>query len=82
MATTVQELINYLNDIEDKDQAVIYQYYLAEHFDFYDGTPTPTAEQFNKAVEDLDCETLWDEAHDTLSDYLHDLCEIEEEEED
>jgi len=33
MATTVAELIEQLNQVEDKNQAVIYQYYLAEHFD-------------------------------------------------
>ena len=28
---TVQGLINYLNTIEDKQQPIIYQFYLAEH---------------------------------------------------
>lgn len=32
MATTVRQLISYLQEIEDKDQPVMYQYYLAEHF--------------------------------------------------
>lgn len=29
---TVQGLINYLNQIEDKNQPVIWQFYLAKHF--------------------------------------------------
>jgi hypothetical protein len=30
---TIQGLIDHLNTIEDKSQPVIYQYYLAEHFE-------------------------------------------------
>jgi hypothetical protein len=63
MATSVQELINYLNDIEDKEQPVIYQYFLAEHF-------SATPAQFEGAVESLDCEELWDDAHDTVREYI------------
>lgn len=63
MSTTVKELINYLNGIKDKDQPVIYQYYLAEHFEVDE-------KKFATAVEDLDDESLWDEAYDTLKDYL------------
>lgn len=33
MATTIRELINHLNEIEDKNQSVVYQYYVAEHFE-------------------------------------------------
>lgn len=49
MATTVQGLINYLSEIEDKTQPVIYQYYLAEHF-------TTTPEIFEKVAEEFDSE--------------------------
>jgi len=76
MATTVQELINYLNDIEDKEQSVMYQYYLAEHF-------SASAEQFESAVDALDCEDLWDEAHDTIREYITGQeTEYEDEDED
>lgn len=61
--TTVQELINYLNDIEDKQQPVMYQYYLAEHF-------SATPAQFEDAVDSLDCAELWDDAHDTVREYI------------
>ena len=43
---TVQNLIDQLNKIEDKEQSVIFQYFLAEHFEF-DDKGTPTAEQFD-----------------------------------
>jgi hypothetical protein len=74
MATTVQELINYLNDIEDKEQPVIYQYFLAEHF-------SATPAQFESAVDALDCEDLWDDAHDTVREYITGEQEDEDEEE-
>jgi hypothetical protein len=74
MATTVQELINYLNDIKDKEQPVIYQYFLAEHF-------SATPAQFESAVESLDCEELWDDAHDTVREYITGEQEDEDEEE-
>jgi hypothetical protein len=63
MATTVKELIKYLSTIENQEQPVIYQYYLAEHFEVSD-------KKFGKAVNDLDHESLWDEAYETLNDYL------------
>jgi len=31
--TTVRELIKHLQEIDNPDQAIIYQYYLAEHFE-------------------------------------------------
>jgi hypothetical protein len=64
MATTVKELIKYLQTVENQDQPVIYQYYLAEHFEVSD-------KKFSKAVDDLDDESLWDEAYQTLKDYLN-----------
>jgi len=63
MATSVQELIDYLKDIEDKEQPVIYQYFLAEHF-------SATPAQFDSAVESLDCEDLWYDAHATVREYI------------
>lgn len=65
---TVQNLINELNKIDNKEQSVMFQYFLAEHFDL-DGD-TPTSEQFNEVADDLDHESLWQEACDTINDYL------------
>lgn len=67
---TVQNLIDQLNKIENKEQSVIFQYYLAEHFEFED-KGTPTAEQFDEATDALDDESLWEEAGETVSDYLY-----------
>jgi hypothetical protein len=68
MATTVQELIGFLNEVEDKSQPIIYTYYLAEHFDL-DGEQ-PTLEQFTKTADDLNDLSLWDEAGETINDYI------------
>jgi hypothetical protein len=65
---TVKQLIEQLQEIENKDQTVIFQYFLADHFDL-DGQ-TPTAGQFDQAFEDLDDYSLWDDACDTINDYL------------
>jgi hypothetical protein len=68
MATTVGELIEYLNLIEDKNQAVIYQYYLAEHF-------SVDAETFATVAEDFDSEMPNDrDNHDAVAEALADAC--------
>jgi hypothetical protein len=78
---TVQNLIDQLNKIEDKEQSVIFQYYLAEHFEFED-KGTPTAEQFDEATDDLDDSSLWDDSAETINDYLFGLMNTDEEEEE
>jgi hypothetical protein len=77
---TVKSLISQLEEIEDKDQSIIFQYFLAEHFEFADGTPSPTAEQFDKVAEDLDHESLWDDAHETVNDYAYGVVSEDDEE--
>ncbi len=69
---TVNELINQLQQIGNRDQTVIFQYFIAEDFELCDTdeNQTPTAEQFDKAAEDLDHHTLWDDAAETINDYL------------
>jgi hypothetical protein len=69
MATTVRDLIAQLQEIKDKDQAVIFQYFLADHFSF-DTLKTPTPEEFDQVAENLDDASLWDDAAETISDYL------------
>jgi len=65
---TVNDLINQLNKVKNKEQTVIFQYYLAEHFEL-DGEE-PTAEQFDEAADNLDDNSLWDEAGETINDYI------------
>lgn len=65
---TIKELIQQLQEIENKDQTVIAQYFLAEDFEL-DGE-SPTAAQFDNAAKNLDHHTLWDDSAETLNDYL------------
>ena len=60
---TIKNLIEQLSEIEDKEQSVMFQYFLAEHF-------STTQEKFDDAVEALDCAELWDDAHDTVREYI------------
>ena len=78
---TVQNLIDQLNQIDDKEQSVIFQYYLAEHFEFED-KGTPTAEQFDEVADDLDDESLWEDSAETINDYLFGIMNKDEEEEE
>jgi hypothetical protein len=78
---TVQNLIDQLNQIDDKEQSVIFQYYLAEHFEFED-KGTPTAEQFDEVADDLDDESLWEDSAETINDYLFGIMNKDEDEEE
>jgi hypothetical protein len=78
---TVQNLIDQLNQIDDKEQSVIFQYYLAEHFEFED-KGTPTAEQFDEVADDLDDESLWEESAETVNDYLFGIMNKDEDEDE
>lgn len=64
--TTVKELIKHLQEIDNPDQAIIYQYYLAEHFD-------ADVKVFEKVARTLNSEipSLFN-SHDIISEYLAD----------
>jgi hypothetical protein len=77
---TVQNLIDQLSKVEDKEQTIVFQYWLAEHFD-----PQPTDEQFYEASEALWADALWQEALETLTEEVASVIAKEsgeEEEED
>jgi hypothetical protein len=80
--TTVANLIAQLSEIENKEQPIIFQYFLAEHFEFSDlgEVRQPTLEQFDQVADALDHESLWDEARETINDYAYGICESENEE--
>ena len=61
---TVQELINQLQAIDDKEQPVVYQYYLAEHFDV-------DKETFAEAsAYDYHQDGLWSDAYQSLKEFF------------
>jgi hypothetical protein len=81
---TVKDLIEQLNDIEDKEQPIIFQYFLAEHFEFSDlgEVRQPTLEQFDEVVDALDHESLWDDARETINDYAYGIVSEDDEEDE
>jgi hypothetical protein len=66
--TTVKQLIEQLEEIEDKEQTVIYQYYLAEHFWMDDEQPTPA--EFETVAKDGETKYIWDGAGEHINDKL------------
>jgi hypothetical protein len=69
---TVRKLIKQLQEIENQDQTIIAQYFLAEHFDFalYEGDTQATAQEFTKAAAILDPSFLWDTPAEIVNDEL------------
>jgi hypothetical protein len=72
--TTVKELIEELNQIEDQSQTIICQYYIAEHFYFdLDGPQTmATQKEFAKVAEKTDSFTIWEDTAQEINDLVFD----------
>jgi hypothetical protein len=72
--TTVKELIKELEQIEDKGQTIIWQYYLAEHFSFdLDGPQTTaTQKEFDKVAKKTDSFTIWEDTAQEINDLVFD----------
>ena len=69
--TTVRQLIEQLNLIEDKEQVVIFQYYLAELFEYHDEeTASPNKEQFAEIAETIG-DYVFDDSYTFLNDYVY-----------
>lgn len=79
---TVKDLIEQLSEIADKDQPIIFQYWVAEDFEFHDGSGTPTQEQFAEVADDLHPDSLWDDAKTIVNDALYDVIIRDSEEEE
>ncbi len=63
--TTVRELIDHLFKVEDLDEPILYQYYLAEHFDLESGDKVweQVATEMNGLIPGTDtCSELISEA--------------------
>lgn len=70
MSRTVRELVAELSAIENLDQPIMYEYYLAEQFEFADETPTPTPEQFGEIIDNLD-PTMFSQVYSELNDIVY-----------
>lgn len=79
MATTVKNLIKQLQEIENQDQTVVFQYYIAE--DFIDPTTDDNMEpeRFEKIVESELSEThLWDDVFEEVVNAINEYEDGEE----
>jgi len=68
MSRTIRELIAELSAVENLDQPIVALWSLAEDFEFADGTPTPTPEQFGKIIAEI---TLDDVTYAELNDIVY-----------
>lgn len=79
MATTVKELIKQLQEIENQDQTVVFQYYIAEHFidPITDDNMEP--ERFEKIVEnEINEDYLWDDVFEEIAKAINEYEDDEE----
>jgi predicted RNA-binding protein with EMAP domain len=69
---TVQKLIEKLNEIENKDQAIIYAYFLAEDFEYGLGDVHPTAEEFATVAKEEGSSWFFEEAAEHINNAVYD----------
>jgi len=70
--TTVKQLIEQLQEIEDQDQPLIFQYYTKEDFEYGDDETVVSDEVFEEAVEWAERVNVWEDAYDYLNDHIYD----------
>ena len=72
MAQTIKQLIAELSAIENQDQPVFALYWQAENFEFGDGKPTPTPEQFGEILDTnyFDWTELSEQINDSVYEYI------------
>ena len=80
MAMTIKEFIAELSAIENQDQPIASNYWLAEDFEFADGeTATPTPEQFGVIISRMSLDDIsYEELNDSVYYFMSALNEEEE----
>jgi hypothetical protein len=68
--TTVKQLIEQLQEIENQDQPVIFQYYTKENFEYGDDETVVSDEVFEEAVEWARRVDVWEDAYAYLNDHI------------
>ena len=73
--TTIKELIEQLETIENKDQKVVFKYYIAQHFIDTRTDDNMEPEVFEKVAANADeMQTyMWDDADDFMSRAVDDI---------
>jgi hypothetical protein len=75
MSETIRELIAELSAIENQDQPIISKYFLAENFEYADGTPTPSPKKFEDFIvmELTSYDDIWESSYDLLNNLIYEF---------
>lgn len=79
---TVKSLIEQLQEIENQDQPIIFQYYIAEHFIDPMTQDNMEPERFEKVadeVEDNRSQYIWDDVFQEIAEIIDELEDEDEE---
>lgn len=68
--STVKQLIEQLQEIEDQDQPIIFQYYTKENFEYGDDETVVSDEVFEEAVEWAERADIWEDSYSYLNDHI------------
>jgi hypothetical protein len=68
---TVKDIVEQLSAIENQNQPIICAYWLAETFEFADGTPSPMPEVFGKVAKVLENYDLFSEVSEVINDEVY-----------
>lgn len=71
MATSVKQLIEQLQAIEDQDQPILFQYYLREDFEYGDDETTVSDEAFLNAIDRVERTDGWEDARSYINDVVY-----------
>jgi hypothetical protein len=69
---TIKQLIEQLQQVEDQDQQVIFQYYTKENFEYGDDETEVSDEVFEEAVDWAEKVNVWEDAFAYLNDHIYD----------
>lgn len=68
---TIKQLIEQLQQVEDQDQLVVFQYYTKEDFEYGDETEI-SDKVFEEAIDWAEKVNVWEDAFAYLNDHIYD----------
>lgn len=64
---TVKDLIKQLEEIENKEQPILFQYYIAEHFIDPNTDDNLEPDVFEKVLDEIDTDYIWDDVFEEVA---------------
>lgn len=72
--TTVNQLIQQLQEIEDKEQPIVFQYYIAEHFIDPETDDNMEPKRFEKVADEVEqIVHFWDDNFEEIANIVNEL---------